>query len=155
MTTDQIIVYVVGFGVLGGVIYEMKQRLNTQASMLDEQNKMFEGAKAFLEFANPKNLKEVAEDIVALKEERMKEEMEKDMRKLNAKLKETSDRTNILIPEIRSMIELVYNLLFYVPPNHREAAIKDAKDGALKDVILEDLENRPYWGQDSIYHSLM
>jgi hypothetical protein len=77
MDTAQLIVNVLGFGILGWVIYGMKQRLNTQASILDEQNKMFEGAKVFLDFANPKNLKEVAEDIVALKEERMKEEMEK------------------------------------------------------------------------------
>ena len=71
----QLIVNVVGFGILIWIIVGMKQRLNTQASMLDEHIKMFEGAKAFLDFANPKNLKETAEDIVALKEERMNEKM--------------------------------------------------------------------------------
>jgi hypothetical protein len=149
MDTAQLIVNVLGFGILGWVIYGMKQRLNTQASILDEQNKMFEGAKVFLDFANPKNLKEVAEDIVALKEERMKEEMEKDMRKLNAKLEETSDRsqktTEILMMELKAAARLASGLLYYVPPNHREAAIEGTPKSWIKDVISEDIENRPYW----------
>jgi phosphoenolpyruvate synthase/pyruvate phosphate dikinase len=89
METVDLIISVVGFSVLVLIILGMRTRLKTQGKMLDEHNKMLEGAKVFLEFANPEKLKETAEAIVALKEERIKEESEKklrDFQKISASL---------------------------------------------------------------------
>jgi len=150
MEIAQIIINLFGFGILGWIIYGLTQRLKTQASILDEQNKMFEGAKAFLEFANPKNLKEVAEDIVALKEERMREENEKIKRELDKKFKtyqaESHKTTRTLLEELSAALELVGSLIYFLPRGSRKSAIQGVRNGMLKEIISQDIEKQPYVG---------
>jgi exonuclease VII large subunit len=134
--------------VLIWVIIGFKKRLDTQKEMLADHNKMLEGARVFLEFANPKNLMKTAEDIVKLKEARIKEESEDKIRKERENtrkfLEQQVDNLNKSVNELLAATGLAYSLLYYVHPDDRKVALKNAEAGLVKQKLLKDIESWPY-----------
>lgn len=153
----QLIISVLGFGVLIPYIFSIRRRLNNQSEILEEQNKWLESAKTILQISEPQKVKEIVSFINVLEKEIMQKEKEKETRELNEKLSELTKSETKSLNQLNAALEaaekelfaaadLALCLLYYVPPYLRKRAIVDAPQSISKVTISKDIEKRAYIG---------
>jgi hypothetical protein len=65
--------------------------------------------------------------------------MEKESRK-------ESDALKFIFGEFNSLLKIVFNLIYYVHPESRKAAIENSPSSQVKTSLVKEINNLPYYG---------
>jgi hypothetical protein len=132
-----LIISIIGFPIVGWVIWLLKNQIQSQSQTI----------KNLQIYADmPQKAKEFIEMREITFEDRMHKEIAKIKSEMEKKMKLRSDVLNLAIEEISSLFQIALNLAFYVNQDFRSEALERAPNSLSKSNLTKTMETLPYYG---------
>jgi hypothetical protein len=139
MEIANLIVNVIGFVGLACYIWVLRGQISSQ-------NKTIENLKLYVDIFQPEKLRE----FVKIREETFEDKKNKEIEKIKEEMKEKLDTgldaMKIYIEEYEYLLPIVFGLSYYVAPELRKVIMKDAPKGLKKALIVNKINEFPYYG---------
>jgi hypothetical protein len=146
MEIVNLIVNGVGFVGLAFYIWLLKGQIKSQRDILDSQNETIKNMKMFVDIFQPEKIHEFVKMREVTFEDKRNKDIEKIKSEMEKDLKKKSNILEFLTGEYKSMLDIMFNLIYYVQPEIRKRAIEDAPNSAIKRLMISKINDFPFYG---------